>query len=72
MGPAARQQRFPHGLVGHRPADRRDDRRPDLAVSEMKPKKILMVAGEVSGDLHGAHLMEAIQRIDPEIQFSGV
>ena len=31
-----------------------------------------MVAGEVSGDLHGAHLMEAILRIDPKIQFFGV
>ncbi len=37
----------------------------------MKSKKILMVAGEVSGDLHGAHLIEAIHRIDPEIQFFG-
>jgi len=31
-----------------------------------------MVAGEVSGDLHGAHLMEAILRIDPKVQFFGV
>lgn len=31
-----------------------------------------MVAGEVSGDLYGAHLMEAIHRIDPEVQFFGV
>ncbi len=31
-----------------------------------------MVAGEASGDLHGAHLVEAIHRIDPEIQFLGV
>jgi lipid-A-disaccharide synthase len=38
----------------------------------MKPKKILMVAGEASGDLHGAHLMESIHRINPEIQFFGV
>jgi len=38
----------------------------------MKSKKILMVAGEVSGDLHGAHLMKAILRIDPEVQFFGV
>ena len=38
----------------------------------MKSKKILLVAGEVSGDLHGAHLLEAIQRIDPEIEFLGV
>jgi lipid-A-disaccharide synthase len=38
----------------------------------MKSKKILMVAGEVSGDLHGALLIEAIHRIDPKIQFFGV
>ncbi len=38
----------------------------------MKSKKILLVAGEVSGDLHGSHLVEAIQCIDPEIQFFGV
>ncbi len=38
----------------------------------MESKKILLVAGEVSGDLHGTHLVEAIQSIDPEIQFFGV
>jgi lipid-A-disaccharide synthase len=38
----------------------------------MASKKILMVAGEVSGDLHGAHLMEAVHRIDPDIDFFGV
>jgi lipid-A-disaccharide synthase len=38
----------------------------------MKSKKILLVAGEVSGDLHGSHLVEAIHRIDPEVQFLGV
>ena len=38
----------------------------------MKSKKILLVAGEVSGDLHGSYLVEAIQSIDPEIQFFGV
>jgi len=38
----------------------------------MKSKKILLVAGEVSGDLHGSHLVEAVQRIDPEVQFFGV
>jgi lipid-A-disaccharide synthase len=31
-----------------------------------------LVAGEVSGDLHGSHLVEAIQRIEPEVQFLGV
>jgi lipid-A-disaccharide synthase len=38
----------------------------------MKSKKIFMVAGEVSGDLHGAHLVEAIHRIDSDVQFYGV
>ena len=38
----------------------------------MRSKKILMVAGEVSGDLHGAHLMGAIQSLDPGIRFFGV
>ena len=38
----------------------------------MESKKILLVAGEVSGDLHGSHLVEAIQRIEPEVQFLGV
>jgi len=38
----------------------------------MKSKKILLVAGEASGDLHGSHLVQAIQCIDPDIQFYGV
>jgi lipid-A-disaccharide synthase len=38
----------------------------------MKQKKILLVAGEVSGDLYGAHLVEAVHQVDPEVQFSGV
>jgi lipid-A-disaccharide synthase len=38
----------------------------------MNSKKILLVAGEASGDLHGSHLVEAIQRIDPEVNFFGV
>jgi lipid-A-disaccharide synthase len=44
----------------------------DEIMEQKKMKKILMVAGEVSGDLHGAHLMEAIHRIDPNIQFFGI
>ena len=38
----------------------------------MKSKKVMMVTGEASGDLHGAHLMEAVHRIDPTIQFFGM
>jgi lipid-A-disaccharide synthase len=38
----------------------------------MKSKKVMMVTGEASGDLHGAHLMETIHRVDPNIQFFGM
>jgi len=38
----------------------------------MKSKKVMIVTGEASGDLHGAHLMEAVHRINPGIQFSGM
>jgi lipid-A-disaccharide synthase len=38
----------------------------------MNQKNILMVAGEASGDLHGAHLVEAIHRFHPEVRFFGI
>jgi lipid-A-disaccharide synthase len=44
----------------------------NASTEQMKSKKILLVAGEVSGDLHGSYLVEAIQRIDPDIEFFGV
>ena len=37
-----------------------------------KLKKIMIVAGEASGDLHGGNLVRALQRIDPAICFYGV
>lgn len=48
------------------------DERNNGSAEQMKSKKILLVAGEVSGDLHGSYLVEAIHRIDPDIQFFGV
>src|SRR4030043_1294479 len=42
------------------------------ATGQMKSKKILLVAGEASGDLQGSYLVEAVQRIDPKVQFFGV
>jgi len=39
---------------------------------ESKPKHFVLVAGEASGDLHGAHLVEAIKRIAPSTTFSGL
>jgi lipid-A-disaccharide synthase len=35
-------------------------------------RKILIVAGETSGDLHGAHLVKAATCLDPDLRFYGV
>ncbi len=35
----------------------------------LSPKKIYLIAGEASGDLHGANLMKAIKGENPNIQF---
>ena len=35
-------------------------------------KKVLVIAGEASGDLHGANLVKAIRTVDPSIIFWGV
>jgi lipid-A-disaccharide synthase len=35
-------------------------------------KKILIVAGEASGDLYGALLVEAIKKLDPQAEFFGI
>ena len=34
-------------------------------------KKIYLIAGEPSGDLHGAHLVEALKKRDQQLQFRG-
>jgi lipid-A-disaccharide synthase len=38
----------------------------------MTSKKVMMVAGEASGDLHGAHLLEALCQIDPHVRCFGM
>jgi lipid-A-disaccharide synthase len=35
-------------------------------------KKVAIIAGESSGDLHGSDLVRAMQRVDPRIQFYGI
>ena len=35
-------------------------------------RRVLLIAGEASGDLHGAKLVEALRRLDPGIEVSGV
>jgi len=37
-----------------------------------EPRKVLLVAGEASGDLHGAELVTALRQSDPRIEVSGV
>ncbi len=44
--------------------------RPPL--DEEEPRRILIVAGEASGDLHGSNLVRALKRYDPEITVSGI
>jgi lipid-A-disaccharide synthase len=36
------------------------------------PKKILIVAGEASGDLHAANLVESVKKICPQVSFFGL
>ena len=38
----------------------------------MPDKKIVIIAGEDSGDLHGSHLMKEMKKIDPTFSFYGV
>ena len=35
-------------------------------------EEIMVVAGEASGDLHGAHLVKALQRMRPDIHYCGM
>ncbi len=35
-------------------------------------KKVLIIAGEASGDLHGANLVREAKKLDPSLAFSGV
>lgn len=39
---------------------------------EKSQKHIIIVAGEPSGDMHAAHLVEKIKKLDPSIKFSGL
>ncbi len=39
---------------------------------EVIPKKVIIVAGEASGDMQAANLVAAIKKVDPSIQFFGL
>ena len=38
----------------------------------MSNKHIIIIAGEASGDLHAAHLVNELKKIDPTLTFSGL
>jgi len=38
----------------------------------MTPRRVMIIAGEASGDMYGAELASAIHRFDPDIQFKGM
>jgi len=38
----------------------------------VKSRKVMIVAGEASGDLHGGNLVRAMHRLDPDLSFYGV
>ncbi|HBA40145.1 MAG TPA: lipid-A-disaccharide synthase [Deltaproteobacteria bacterium] len=40
--------------------------------SVKRPKRVMIVVGEASGDLHGAHLVKALYRRDPTLEIFGV
>jgi lipid-A-disaccharide synthase len=41
-------------------------------LDEKETRRVLIVAGEASGDLHGSNLVRALRRHDPGITFSGI
>ncbi len=38
----------------------------------VRHKKVMICAGEASGDLHGSNLIKATLKIDPDIAFYGL
>lgn len=43
-----------------------------LLPNNTSPRRAMVVTGEASGDLHGANLIRAAQRLDPKLTFFGV
>ncbi len=44
----------------------------NIANLPVTPKKIMIIAGEASGDLHGAHLVQAMRQKQPGLVFCGM
>lgn len=41
-------------------------------VVKLQDRKIMIIAGEASGDMHGAHLVKAIRDLNRELEFFGI
>ena len=39
---------------------------------EVKPKRVMIVAGEASGDAYGGALVQSVHRRDPSVSFFGI
>jgi lipid-A-disaccharide synthase len=44
----------------------------ETMIRQNGPRRVLIIAGEASGDLHGANLVKAFRRIAPEVRFCGI
>src|SRR5664279_2815071 len=42
------------------------------SIEDKKTKTVMIVAGEASGDMHGASLVREMLRIDPSLNFYGI
>jgi lipid-A-disaccharide synthase len=60
-----------HTVASHAAASRTATRSPVGRLTEPS-RKVLLVAGEASGDLHGAALVSALRRLDPSLEVWGV
>jgi lipid-A-disaccharide synthase len=45
---------------------------PKKSIEDKKAKTVMIVAGEASGDMHGASLVREMLRIDPSLNFYGI
>ena len=43
-----------------------------MKASDSKNKTIMIIAGEASGDMHGANLVREMLKIEPELKFYGI
>ncbi|MFA5181698.1 MAG: lipid-A-disaccharide synthase [Syntrophales bacterium] len=43
-----------------------------MSITKSDPRKVMIVAGEASGDLHGANLVRAMRDLDSSLEFYGV